>query len=115
VGGSVIGAAELALMKPGAILINAARGGLIDEMALDAALREGRIGGAGLDVFAEEPPPANHPLLTNPKVVISPHSAGLTQECAARMAVMSVKNVLDFFAGTLSPGLVVNAKTIGFP
>ena len=106
--GAAIGAAEIALMKPTAIIINAARGGLIDETALDSALREGRLGGAGLDVLAQEPPPRDHPLLSNDRVTISPHSAGLTNECAARMAVASVQNVIDFFEGRLDPALAVN-------
>lgn len=105
---AVIGPAELARMKPHAIIINAARGGLVDEAALDKALREGRLGGAGLDVLAEEPPPAGHPLLSNPLVTISPHAAGLTAECAARMAVAAVNNVIAYFSGTLDPSLVVN-------
>lgn len=109
----VIGAAELAAMKPGAILINAARGGLVDEAALDAALREGRLAGAGLDVFAAEPPAPDNPLLANERVLLSPHAAGLTAECAARMAVASVQNVLDHFAGRLDPALVVNAAKVG--
>jgi D-3-phosphoglycerate dehydrogenase / 2-oxoglutarate reductase len=107
--GAVIGAREIALMKPSAIIVNPSRGGLVDEIALDAALRLGRLGGAALDVFVQEPPPADHPLLTNPLVTISPHSAGLTQECAGRMAVSSVQNILDFFAGRLDPALVVNS------
>ncbi len=110
--GPVIGQAELALMKPSAIIINAARGGLIDETALDAALRQGRLAAAGLDVLVDEPPSSAHPLLINPKVTISPHSAGLTAECAARMAIASVQNILDFFAGRLSPSLIVNAAEI---
>jgi D-3-phosphoglycerate dehydrogenase len=112
--GALIGARELAAMKPGAILVNAARGGLVDELALDKALRGGRLRGAGLDVLAQEPPPADHPLLSNEHVLLSPHSAGLTAECAARMAVASVQNVLDHFAGKLDPALVVNARTIGY-
>ncbi len=94
--------------------MNAARGGLVDEAALDAALKEGRIWGAGLDVLATEPPEATHPLLSNPRVLLSPHAAGLTDECAARMAVASVQNILDFFDGRLDPALVVNAKDIAF-
>lgn len=112
--GALIGARELAVMKPGAILVNAARGGLVDEAALDAALRRGKLRGAGLDVLESEPPPAGHPLLSNDRVLLSPHSAGLTAECAARMAVSSVQNVLDHFAGKLSPALVVNAKAINY-
>jgi D-3-phosphoglycerate dehydrogenase len=112
--GAVIWEEELNAMKPSAILINAARGGLVDETLLDRALREGRLSGAGLDVLVEEPPPPDHPLLSNPRVLISPHSAGLTAECAQRMAVQSVQNLLDFFAGRLDPSLVVNAAAIGF-
>ncbi len=110
----LIGATELAAMKRSAILVNAARGGLVDEHALDLALRNGHLGGAALDVFAEEPPAAAHPLFSNPRVTLSPHSAGLTAECAARMAVSSVRNILDLFAGRLDPALVVNATAIGY-
>jgi len=112
--GAVIFEEEIAAMKPGAILINAARGGLVDEALLDRALREGRLRGAGLDVLRQEPPAPDHPLLSNERVLISPHSAGLTAECAARMAVASVQNVIDHFAGRLDPALVVNAAAIGY-
>lgn len=112
--GAVIFEEELRAMKPSAILINAARGGLVDEQALDRALREGRLFGAGLDVLKAEPPAPDHPLLTNDRVLISPHTAGLTSECAARMAVASVQNVIDYFAGRLDPALVVNASAIGY-
>ena len=112
--GAVIFEEEINTMKPGAILINAARGGLVDEVLLDRALREGRLGGAGLDVLAAEPPAPDHPLLSNDRVLLSPHAAGLTAECAARMAVASVQNVLDHFAGRLDPALVVNAAEIGY-
>lgn len=111
--GAVIWEEEIRAMKRGAILINAARGGLVDEAALDGALREGRLGGAGLDVFSTEPPAKDNPLLTNERVLMSPHAAGLTAECAARMAISSVQNVLDHFAGKLDPALVVNAAEIG--
>lgn len=113
-GTPLIGADELAAMKPGAILVNAARGGLVDEAALDSALNAGHLAAAGLDVLADEPPAPDHPLLANPRVVISPHAAGLTAECAARMAVASVRNILDHFAGALDPALVVNAEAIGY-
>jgi D-3-phosphoglycerate dehydrogenase / 2-oxoglutarate reductase len=113
-GNAIIGETELRLMKPNAILINTARGGLIDELALDAALRNGKVAGAGLDVFVVEPPKSDHPLLSNTKVTISPHAAGLTRECAERMSIMSVQNIIDFFNGTLNPSLVVNAKNCGF-
>ena len=104
----VLGATELALMKPTAIVINTARGGLIDEVALADALREGRLGAAGIDTFDDEPPPADHPLMALPQAILTPHTAALTRECAERMAIASVQNVLDFFAGTLDPGLIVN-------
>jgi D-3-phosphoglycerate dehydrogenase / 2-oxoglutarate reductase len=106
--GALLGSFELARMRPNTIVVNTARGGLIDEAALAAALRDGRIGGAGLDVFESEPPPPDHDLLADPRVVLTPHSAGLTQECAARMAVAAAQNILDFFAGRLDPSLVVN-------
>lgn len=113
-GKPVIGAEELALMKPTAILINAARGGLIDEEALNTALLSRKLYGAGLDVFAAEPPKSDNALLSNPYVTLSPHSAGLTAECAARMGVAAAQNILDLFAGKLERSLVVNAKEIGF-
>ncbi len=76
----LLGAAELAQMKPGAILINTCRGPVVDETALHAALRSGQVAGAGLDVLVEEPPATNHPLFTLPNVTLTPHSAGPTWE-----------------------------------
>lgn len=108
----VINAARLAQMKPTAIIVNAARGDLIDEAALDAALRSGNLRHAALDVLSQEPPSKDHPLLSNPKVTISPHNAGLTEECAARMGVASAQNIVDFFEGKLDPALVVNRQQI---
>lgn len=107
-----IGAAELARMKPTALLINTARGGLIDETALAAALAEGRVAGAGLDVFVSEPPAAGHALLASGRTVVMPHTAGLSQESAMRMSVSSVENVLNFFAGALDATLVVNRTAL---
>jgi D-3-phosphoglycerate dehydrogenase len=105
-----IGARELAAMKPSAILVNTARGGIVDEGALLQALRSGKISAAGLDVFDDEPPPADHPLFGLDQVILTPHIAGLTAECAERMAISSVQNVLDFFAGTINPALIVNRE-----
>ncbi|MBZ9994228.1 hydroxyacid dehydrogenase [Mesorhizobium sp. BH1-1-4] len=104
----VIGADEIAVMKRGAILINTARGGVVDEAALGVALRDGRIGAAGLDVFDDEPPALEHALFGLDQVILTPHIAGLTAECGERMAISSVQNVLDFFAGKIDRSLVVN-------
>jgi D-3-phosphoglycerate dehydrogenase len=107
-----IGAAELSAMKPTSILINAARGGVVDEAALIAALREGRIAAAGIDVFDDEPPAPDHPLFGFDQVILTPHIAGLTAECGERMAISSVQNVLDFFAGRIDSALVVNGADL---
>ncbi len=103
---------SLAAMKPTALLINTARGGLIDEAALVAALRGGVIRGAGLDVFDQEPPHADNPLFHLDNVVLSPHNAGLTSESIARMSVQCARNVLDAFAGTLDTRMVVNREVL---
>jgi D-3-phosphoglycerate dehydrogenase len=112
---AILGADELAVMKPSATIINAARGGLVDEAALDHALRSGRLAAAALDVFEAEPPQPGAGILDNPRVTVSPHSAGLTDECAARMATSAVENILNLFAGRLDRRLVVNADAIGWP
>jgi D-3-phosphoglycerate dehydrogenase len=111
-GNALIGAQELAKLKPTAIVVNTARGGLVDEDALATALEDGRLAGAGLDVFSAEPPAPDHRLFKNERVILSPHSAGLTRESAIRMSVSAVQNILDFFTGSLDPSLVVNAANI---
>jgi D-3-phosphoglycerate dehydrogenase len=83
----LIGAAELAMMKPTAILVNTARGGIVDEAALAAALRDGVIAGAGIDVFQDEPPHADNPLLSAPNIVLSPHVAGMSQDSLRELGV----------------------------
>ena len=88
-------------MKKNCIIINAARGGILNEVDLDRALNEGLIFGAGLDVFETEPPSKNNPLLKNKKVFLSPHAAAFTEECMIRMGKETVQNIIDFFDGKL--------------
>src|SRR5260370_26572516 len=107
-GRPILGAEELAQVKPGAILLNTARGAIVDEAALVAALADGRVAAAGLDVFDAEPPAADHPLLAFDQVVLTPHVAGLTRQTPERMPVASVHNGLAFFAGRIDPDLIVN-------
>jgi len=109
---NLIGERELARLPAGAIVINTARGGLIDEMALLDAVRQGRVRAAGLDTFATEPLPAGHPLLEDERIVLSPHSAALTEECLVAMGMMTVRNVLAGLDGALSPHLVVNPAVL---
>ena len=88
-------------MKKNCIIINAARGGIVNEVDLDQALNEDLIFGAGLDVFETEPPVENNPLLKNKKVFLSPHAAAFTEECMTRMGKETVQNIFDFFDGNL--------------
>lgn len=104
----LMGAGELAAMRPGGLIVNCARGGLIDEEALAAALRGGRLRGAGLDVFEHEPPDPSSPILGLANVILSPHSAGNTGEAARRMAEAAADNVLAAFDGRLDPSVIVN-------
>jgi D-3-phosphoglycerate dehydrogenase len=107
----MIGAEQFARMKQGAILINTARGGVVDEDALIAALNGGKISGAGLDVFAREPLPVGHPFLTMDHVVMTPVSAWSTVDASARMINQSIENVAQFLSGT--PMNVVNRDVLG--
>lgn len=110
---AVIGADELALMKSHAILINTARGGIVDEEALATALQNDALGGVGLDVLQQEPPALNTALLAqHDKLILSPHSAGLTEEAAMRMSISAATNIVNFFAGQLDTDLVVNKQVL---
>ena len=88
-------------MKKNCIIINAARGGIVNEVDLDRALNENLVFGAGLDVFETEPPAENNPLLKNKKVFLSPHTAAFTEECMTRMGKETIQNIFDFFDGNL--------------
>ena len=110
---NLIDAPALARMKAGSILLNAARGGLIDEPALVTSLEAGHLHGAGLDVFAREPLPAGDPLLVRDDIVFSPHCAALTADCLVDMGKATVRNVLAAFDGTLDPALIVNRPALG--
>ena len=90
-----VGAREFALMKRGAIFINCGRGPLVDEVALIAALQSGQLGGAGLDVTAQEPCPPDSPLFAMPNVLLTPHYAPTTTEAAVAVSRMAAQNVID--------------------
>lgn len=105
----LLGAANLARMRPSALLVNTSRGGVVDEPALHAAIASGRLRGAALDVFEQEPPPHDHPLLGLPNVILTPHSAALTAECAVRMATGAARAILDVLDGR-RPSHVVNPE-----
>lgn len=105
---NLMNAARIARMKPGSYLLNLARGALVDEAALLAALECGHLAGAGLDVFAVEPPAQDNPLRSHPAVIATPHSASITREGRRRMEEMAMARLLAFFRGERPPD-VVNA------
>ena len=97
----------LKTMRKNCIIINAARGGIINEIELDQALKENLIFGAGLDVFETEPPKSDNPLLKNDKVFLSPHTAAFTEECMIRMGKETIQNIIDFFEKKLDNSKIV--------
>lgn len=99
----LFGARQFAMMKPGVILVNTARGGIVDEAALIEALSDGRIAGAGLDVFAHEPLPPDHPITRLPNVVLTPHCAGITPEALEAGLRMAVENIWKFIRSSGVP------------
>jgi D-3-phosphoglycerate dehydrogenase len=102
---------QLQLMKPGAYLVNVSRGGVVNEQDLIKALQEGVIRGAGLDVFEQEPIAADNPLLTLENVILTPHTAALTNECVVRMATEAVKRVITLFNGE-QPEKIANPEVL---
>ncbi len=105
-------ATRLSRMKKGAFIVNTARGGLIDEPALYAALVSGHLAGAGLDVFEEEPLPANNDLLRLDTVIASPHMAGVTVEAVAAMAIVTAQNILSVLDGDPNRDNVINKEVL---
>ena len=104
----MIGSKELARMKRGAVIIQASRGGVVDEVALASALQGGKLGGAAVDVYSTEPPAADHPLLAlqgegAQRILLTPHIAGVTRQSTAFLCRAAWKNVGRFFGGNESP------------
>jgi D-3-phosphoglycerate dehydrogenase len=102
----MIGAKQFALMRKHAYFITTARGFIHDEDALADALRNGKIAGAGLDVWAKEPPPPDHPLLQFDNVLASPHTAGVTHEARENMGRIAAQQVLDTLDGKRPPRII---------
>lgn len=107
----LIGAAQLAKMKKGARVLNCARGGIINEEALAEALRTGHLAGAALDVFTQEPPPADHPLLQAPHVVLTPHLGASTTEAQTSVAIEAAQLLIDFLTKGVV-GFAVNMAAV---
>ena len=105
----MIGAREYALMKPSAYFITTARGGIHDEAALAGALIAKRLAGAGLDVWAKEPPEPDHPLLRFENVLASPHTAGVTHESRREMGRFAAEQMLDILDGK-RPSRLINPE-----
>ncbi len=106
-------AARLKRMKPTAYLINTARGGIIVEAALYDALVSGKLAGAGLDVFEQEPPPKGHSLFALPNVIMAPHMAGVTREAVDRMSEQTARNLLSALDGEPIRQNVINQDVLG--
>jgi phosphoglycerate dehydrogenase-like enzyme len=110
----IVNANRLALMKPSAFLVNTSRGPVVDQKALTAALQEGRLAGAGLDVFEQEPNPAGDPLYELDNVLLTPHALCWTDQCFAGIGAADIKAVLDVMHGRVPTG-IVNREVVDQP
>ncbi|WP_226562490.1 hydroxyacid dehydrogenase [Salipiger thiooxidans] len=109
----LLNADSIARMPKGAYVINTARGGLIDEPALVAAIRSGHLAGAGLDTFAVEPPAADHPFFALPEIVLTPHIGGVTRQAGARVGVDAVRGIFQILEGQpVAPERIINRKLL---
>ena len=99
---------KIKIMKKNAVVINTSRGGVVNEKDLNDALNNKIIYGAGIDVFENEPPDNNNPLLKNKKVILSPHAATFTQECLSKMSIETAQNLIDFFEDRVSKNSIVD-------
>ncbi|NVK22990.1 MAG: hydroxyacid dehydrogenase [Kangiellaceae bacterium] len=109
----LLNADSIARMPKGSYIINTARGGLIDEPALVAAIESGHLAGAGLDTFASEPPAADHPFFAVPEIVLTPHIGGVTREAGARVGVDAVRGIFQILDGqTVAPERIINRKLL---
>ena len=104
---NMINLEKIKMMKKNAIIINTSRGSVVNEKDINEALSKGIIYGAGLDVFEKEPPDNDNLLLTNKRIVLSPHAATFTKECASNMSIETIQNVIDFFENKLNKLMIV--------
>lgn len=109
----ILNADTIARMPKGSYVVNTARGALIDEDALLAAIQSGHLAGAGLDTFATEPPAADHPFFSDPRIVLTPHIGGVTREAGARVGVDAVRGILQVLDGqAVAPERIANRKLL---
>jgi D-3-phosphoglycerate dehydrogenase len=104
----LLGSAAFAKCKRGVLLVNAARGGIVDEAALAEALDSGAVGGAALDVFEEEPPPKDHPLVAHPRVICTPHLGASTEQAQVNVSIAVAEQIRDY----LVSGVISNAVNV---
>lgn len=111
---SILNAGAIGKMPRGSYVINTARGGLIDEAALLEAVQSGHLAGAGLDTFAVEPPPQDHPFWADPRIIVTPHIGGVTREAGARVGVEAVRGIFQILEGEpVAPERIANRALLG--